>query len=136
LRDVEERLRGRQHLPLLLRDAGHCAEDPHAGSIKPILENSLDAMVASMVAPQLSRFDLRVHPISENDDDGDVEGFLHLLAQPLQATTNSRPLPNVISVSFGVCESIVQPYTASRTLVERQLTATAGARHHQRRRGR
>jgi kumamolisin len=28
-------------------------------------------------------------------------------------------------VSYGECESIVQPYTASRTLVERQLTATA-----------
>ena len=66
-----------------------------------------------------------VHPISESDDDGDVEGFLHLLAQPLQATTNGTPLPNVISVSYGVCESLVKPYTASRTLVERQLTATA-----------
>ena len=52
-------------------------------------------------------------------------GFLELLAQPLQATTNGAPLPNVISVSYGVCESTVSPYTASRTLVERQLTATA-----------
>jgi subtilase family serine protease len=97
----------------------------NAGSIKPILESSLDAMVASMVAPALSRFDLWVHPISESDDDGDVEGFLALLAQPLQATTNGASLPHVISVSYGVCESTVQPYTASRTLVERQLTATA-----------
>ena len=31
----------------------------------------------------------------------------------------------MISVSYGECESIVKPYTASRTLVERQLTATA-----------
>jgi subtilase family serine protease len=97
----------------------------NAGSIKPILESSLDAMVASMVAPSLSRLDLWVHPISESDDDGDVEGFLVLLAQPLQATTSGTPLPNVISVSYGECESIVKPYTASRTLVERQLTATA-----------
>src|SRR5215217_2598938 len=97
----------------------------NASSIKPILESSLDAMVASTVAPALSRFDLWVHPISENDDDGDVEGFLQLLAQPLQATTNGTPLPAVISVSYGECESIVQPYTAARTLVERQLTATA-----------
>jgi subtilase family serine protease len=97
----------------------------NAGSIKPILESSLDAMVASMVAPALSRFDLWVHPISESDDDGDIEGFLHLLAQPLQATTNGTPLPHVISVSYGECESIVKPFTASRTLVERQLTATA-----------
>jgi kumamolisin len=82
-------------------------------------------MVASMVAPQLSRFDLWVHPISESDDDGDVEGFLALLAQPLQATTNGTPLPHVISVSYGVCESTVKPYTASRTLVERELTAEA-----------
>ena len=31
----------------------------------------------------------------------------------------------MISASYGECESIVKPYTASRTLVERQLTATA-----------
>jgi hypothetical protein len=55
----------------------------NAGSIRPILESSLDAMVVSMVAPQLERFDLWVHPISEDDDDGDVLGFLHLLAQPV-----------------------------------------------------
>ena len=97
----------------------------NAGNIKPILESSLDAMTVSMVAPQLSHFDLWVHPISESDDDGDVEGFLALLAQPLQATTNGTPLPQAISVSYGECESIVQPFTASRTLVERQLTATA-----------
>jgi subtilase family serine protease len=97
----------------------------NAGSIKPIIESSLDAMVASMVAPKLARLDLWVHPISESDDDGDVEGFLQLLAQPLQATGNGTPLPNVISASYGECESIVKPYTASRTLVERQLTATA-----------
>lgn len=96
-----------------------------AGSIKPILESSLDAMVASTVAPALSRFDLWVHPISENDDDGDAEGFLELLAQPLQAASNGTPLPHVISVSYGECESLVKPYTAARTLVERQLTATA-----------
>ena len=96
-----------------------------AGSIKPILESSLDAMVVSMVAPQLSSFDLRVHPIDEDDDDGDVEGFLEMLALPLQATTGGAPLPDVISVSYGECESIVKPYTASRTLAERQLTATA-----------
>ena len=97
----------------------------NAGSIKPILESSLDAMVASMVAPALARFDLWVQPIDESDDDGDVEGFLLMLAQPLQATTNGTPLPAVISVSYGECESIVQPFTAARTLVERQLTATA-----------
>ena len=91
----------------------------NAGSIKPILESSLDAMTVAMVAPQLSHFDLWVHPISTIDD------FLVLLAQPLQATKNSAPLPDVISVSYGECESIVKPSTAARTLVERQLTATA-----------
>jgi subtilase family serine protease len=97
----------------------------NAGSIKPILESSLDAMVASMVAPQLSRLDLWVHALSESDDDGDALGFLQLLAQPLQATANGTPVPDVISVSYGVCESVVKPYTASRTLVERQLAAEA-----------
>jgi kumamolisin len=50
---------------------------------------------------------------------------LALLAQPLQATTNGTPLPDVISISYGECESVVKPSTAARTLVERQLTATA-----------
>jgi subtilase family serine protease len=97
----------------------------NAGSTKPILESSLDAMVASMVAPRLASFDLWVHSLAESDDDGDAEGFLVLLAQPLQATTNGAKLPNVISVSYGTCEADVSPYTAARTLVERQLTATA-----------
>ena len=97
----------------------------NAGSIKPILESSLDAMVSSMVAPKLSAFDLWVHPVSESDDDGDALGFLALLAQPLQATKNGAKLPHVISVSYGTCESKIAPYTASVTLVERQLTATA-----------
>jgi subtilase family serine protease len=97
----------------------------NAASIKPILESSLDAMVVSMVAPKLAGFDLWVHPLDEDDDDGDAEGFLQLLAQPLQATTKGASLPNVMSVSYGECESDVSPFTASRTLVERQLTATA-----------
>jgi kumamolisin len=98
----------------------------HGGSgITPILESSLDAMTVAMVAPALDRFDLWVRPLSESDDDGDVEGFLNLLAQPLQATTNGTPLPHVISVSYGVCEASVSAYTASRTMVERQLAATA-----------
>jgi subtilase family serine protease len=48
-----------------------------------------------------------------------------MLAKPLQATTNGAKLPHVISVSYGVCESTVSPYTAALTLAERQLTATA-----------
>jgi subtilase family serine protease len=98
----------------------------HNGSgIKPILESSLDAMVVSMVAPQLDRFDLWVHPIDEEADDGNVLGFLKLLASPLQATTNGAPLPHVVSVSYGVCESTVSKYSASRTLVTRLLAAEA-----------
>ena len=82
-------------------------------------------MTVSMVAPNLSAFDLWVHPINESEDDGDVLGFLQLLAQPLQATENGAHLPDVISVSYGVCEPTVKPYSASRTLVERQLAASA-----------
>lgn len=96
-----------------------------AGSIQPILESSLDAMVVSSVAPQLAGFDLWVSPLSESADDGDVLGFLGMLAAPLQATTNGHPLPNVVSVSYGECEATVAPYTASRTIVERELSAMA-----------
>ena len=98
----------------------------HNGSgINPIIESSLDAMVVSMVAPQLDRFDLWVHPINENADDGDVLGFLQMLAAPIQATSNGTPLPDVVSVSYGVCESTVSPYSASRTIAERELAAEA-----------
>ncbi len=98
----------------------------HNGSgIKPIIESSLDAMMVSMVAPQLDRFDLWVQPLSENSDDANVLGFLKMLAAPLQATTNGAPLPNVVSVSYGECESDVSPYSESRTLVERTLAAEA-----------
>jgi len=97
----------------------------NAGSIQPILESSLDAMTVSMVAPGLKNFDLWVHPINESANDGDELGFLELLAQPLQATQNGAHLPNVISISYGVCEATVKPYSAARTIAERQLAATA-----------
>ena len=97
----------------------------NAGSIQPILESSLDAMTVSMVAPSLKSFDLWVHPINESANDGDELGFLELLAEPLQATSNGTALPNVISISYGVCEATVKPYSAARTIVERQLAATA-----------
>jgi subtilase family serine protease len=98
----------------------------HGGSgDQPIIESSLDAMVVSMVAPQLERFDLWVRDIDEDADDGDVLGFLKLLDAPLQATANGTPLPDVLSVSYGVCEPTVSAYTASRTLVKRTLAAQA-----------
>jgi kumamolisin len=94
----------------------------HGGTgIAPILESSLDAMTISMVAPKLSRLDLWVKPLGENDP----QGALELLAEPLQATTSGLPLPNVISISYGVCEASVKPYTASRSLFNRQLAATS-----------
>jgi subtilase family serine protease len=94
----------------------------HGGSnIKPILESSLDAMTAAMVAPKLSRLDLWVKALGQSDP----LGALKLLAEPLQATKNNIPLPNVISISYGVCEATVAPYTAARTLFNRQAAATA-----------
>jgi len=94
----------------------------HEGSnIAPILESSLDAMTISMVALQLSRLDLWVKPLGENDP----QGALELLAEPLQATENGIPLPKVISVSYGICEAEVKPYMAERSLLNRQLAATS-----------
>ena len=94
----------------------------HGGSnIAPILESSLDAMTVAMVAPKLSRLDLWVKALGK----ADPQGALELLAQPLQATKNGTPLPNVISISYGVCEASVAPYTAARTLFDRQAAATA-----------
>jgi subtilase family serine protease len=92
-----------------------------ASSIAPILESSLDAMTVAMVAPKLSRLDLWVKALGQ----ANPQGALELLADPLQATTNGTPLPNVISISYGVCEATVAPYTAARTLFNRQAAATA-----------
>ena len=98
----------------------------NAGSIKPIIESSLDAMVSSMVAPKLAGFDLWVQPLSESDDDGDALGFLQLLAQPRSRRRRTVRSCRTSSRSrTALCESTVAPYTASVTMVERQLTATA-----------
>ena len=92
-----------------------------ASGIAPILESSLDAMMLSMVAPKLDRLDLWVKALGQNDP----QGALELLAEPLQATANGTPLPDVISISYGICEASVKPYTAARTLFNRQLAATS-----------
>jgi kumamolisin len=101
--------------------AGTALQIHGASGIAPILESSLDAMTVSMVAPKLSRLDLWVKALGQ----ADPQGALKLLAEPLQATNNGIPLPNVISVSYGVCEASVAPYTAARTLFNRQAAATA-----------
>jgi subtilase family serine protease len=90
-----------------------------AGSIKPILESSLDAMTVAMVAPKLNRLDLWVKQLGQNNPQGAIE----LLASPIQATTNGTPLPNVISISYGACEASVKPYSAARTRVDREAAA-------------
>jgi subtilase family serine protease len=101
--------------------AGTALKIHGASSIAPILESSLDAMTIAMVAPKLARVDLWVKALGQ----ADPQGALELLADPLQATTNGTPLPNVISISYGVCEASVKQYTAARTLFDRQLAATS-----------
>jgi subtilase family serine protease len=96
-----------------------------AAGVPSILESSLDAMVVSAVAPQLAAFDLWVRPLQDNSDDGDVEGFLRLLAAPLEAARTGASLPDVVSVSYGTCEAKVARSSAARTLVERTLAAYA-----------
>jgi subtilase family serine protease len=98
----------------------------HGGAgVPPILESSLDAMVVSAVAPQLEAFDLWVRPLADGTDDGDVGGFLQLLGAPLEAAGSDASLPDVVSVSYGICERQVAPYAAARKLVERELAAYA-----------
>ena len=101
--------------------AGTALKIHGASNIAPILESSLDAMTIAMVAPKLARLDLWVKALGQ----ADPQGALELLADPLQATTNGTPLPNVISISYGVCEASVKQYTAARTLFDRQLAATS-----------
>jgi subtilase family serine protease len=91
----------------------------NAGNIKPILESSLDAMTVAMVAPKLGRLDLWVKQLGQDNPQGAIE----LLASPIQATKNGTPLPNVISISYGACEASVKPYSAARTLFDREAKA-------------
>ncbi len=101
--------------------AGTALQIHGASNIAPILESSLDAMTVAMVTPKLSRLDLWVKTLGQ----ADPQGALKLLAEPLQATNSGIPLPNVISISYGVCEASVAPYPAARTLFNRQAAATA-----------
>jgi subtilase family serine protease len=91
----------------------------NAGSIKPILESSLDAMTVAMVAPKLNRLDLWVKQLGQDNPQGVIE----LLASPVQATTSGTPLPNVISISYGVCEATAKPASAARALFDREAAA-------------
>ena len=91
----------------------------NAGNIKPILESSLDAMTVAMVAPKLNRLDLWVKQLGQDNP----QGAIQLLASPIQATKNGTPLPNVISISYGVCEATVKPFSAARTLFDREAKA-------------
>ncbi|MDX6424634.1 MAG: hypothetical protein QOD52_39 [Gaiellaceae bacterium] len=113
----------------LFRDCFGLAGTPlriHGGAgVPPILESSLDAMMASAVAPRLAAFDLWVRPLAETSDDGDVGGFLQILGAPLEAAKTGVPLPDVVSISYGTCEAQVAPFTAARTLVERLLASYA-----------
>jgi subtilase family serine protease len=113
----------------LFRDCFGLAGTPlhiHGGAgVQPILESTLDASVVSAVAPKLASFDLWVRPLAETSDDGDVGGFLQLLGAPLEAAQTGAPLPDVVSVSYGICEAQVAPFTAARTLVNRLLASYA-----------
>ncbi len=91
----------------------------NAGGIKPILESSLDAMTVAMVAPKLNRLDLWVKQLGQDNPQGAIE----LLASPIQATKNGTPLPNVISISYGVCEATAKPASAARRLFDREAAA-------------
>jgi subtilase family serine protease len=66
-----------------------------------------------------------VRPLLVASDDGDVGEFLRLLAAPIEATKTGTPLPDVVSVSYGICETQVAPFAGARTLVERLLASYA-----------
>ena len=71
-------------------------------------------------------FDLWVNPIDENSDDDNVSGLPEAAGgRPCRQRPTARRSPHVISVSYGECESKVSPYSESRTLVERELSAAA-----------
>ena len=76
-------------------------------------------MTVAMVAPKLNRLDLWVKQLGQDNPQGAIE----LLASPIQATTNGTPLPNVISISYGVCEATAKPASAARTLFDREAAA-------------
>jgi subtilase family serine protease len=76
-------------------------------------------MTVAMVAPKLNRLDLWVKQLGQ----ANPQGAIQLLASPIQATKNGTPLPNVISISYGVCEATAKPFSAARTLFDREAKA-------------
>ena len=72
---------GTQGTALKIHNAGQHQADPRELARR---DGRLDGGAASS-----SRFDLWVHPISESDDDGDVEGFL-AAARPAAAGDDQR----------------------------------------------
>ena len=76
-------------------------------------------MTVAMVAPKLNRLDLWVKQLGQDNPQGAIE----LLASPIQATKNGTPLPNVISISYGVCEATAKPASAARRLFDREAAA-------------
>ena len=79
-----------------------------------------------MVAPQLARFDLWVHPLSESDDDGDV-ARLPPAARPAAAGDDERraAAQRHLGLLRRRASRTSRPTRRRATLVERQLTATA-----------
>ena len=109
----------------------------NAGSIKPILESSLDAMTVSMVAPAL----VALRPVGAPDQRERRRRRRRRLPASCwpsrcRRRRTARRCPHVISVSYGVCESIVA--AVHRVAHARRAPAHRhrGARHHDRRRGR
>lgn len=81
-------------------------------------EATLDVQTLLAAAPGLDRLD--VYALEQGQD---LATFVDLLEAPLAATTAGRPLPHLVSVSYGLCE----PAWAGdpvRPLVE-QVLATA-----------
>jgi subtilase family serine protease len=77
------------------------------GPVPPSIEAQLDVQVMAMVAPQLGRLDVFQGGFNAFTHD-DVVSLIQLVGLPLDASTTGGRAPDVVSVSYGVCDEFLE----------------------------
>lgn len=102
-----------------------------ASDVDSMTETILDLSVMSFAAPQVDRFDVFMVGTAQSPVIEDVvAGLISMLGAPLDATQTGGTAPDVISASYGACESSPlywQGRTAAVGIMERVFATAAAA---------
>lgn len=95
------------------------------GPVPPSIEAQLDVQVLAMVAPQLERLDVFQGGFNAFAHD-DVVSLIQLVGLPLDASATGGQAPDVVSVSYGVCDQFLERMGPGVDIMN-QVLATAAA---------